>query len=232
MAACKAMLDAAHGVPGSSMVTAMARNGVNFGIRLVGHRRRAGSRRRPIRSTACTSPATRSPTPRPTSATRAITETAGVGGFAMAAAPAIVKFVGGTPADAIAPQPADARDHARRQPVVHAAGARLRRHAPPASTRARWSTAASCRSSTPASRTGRPASGRSAPASPPRRWRASPQRSKALARSVAGEGEAIDEQAARGGRRRRQRADPRRRSTRRSPTSTTRCAPPPRTSPT
>ena len=31
----------------------------------------------------------------------AITETAGVGGFAMAAAPAIVKFVGGTPADAI-----------------------------------------------------------------------------------------------------------------------------------
>jgi hypothetical protein len=31
----------------------------------------------------------------------AITETAGVGGFAMAAAPAIVKFVGGTPTDAI-----------------------------------------------------------------------------------------------------------------------------------
>ena len=34
MAACKSMTDAAHGVPGSSMVTAMARNGVNFGIRL------------------------------------------------------------------------------------------------------------------------------------------------------------------------------------------------------
>jgi hypothetical protein len=32
----------------------------------------------------------------------AITETAGLGGFAMAAAPAIVSFVGGTPADAIA----------------------------------------------------------------------------------------------------------------------------------
>ncbi|MGZ9146517.1 MAG: DUF1116 domain-containing protein, partial [Nitrospira sp.] len=31
----------------------------------------------------------------------AITETAGVGGFAMAASPAIVKFVGGTPQDAI-----------------------------------------------------------------------------------------------------------------------------------
>ena len=36
MAACKAMLDAAAGVPGSSMVTAMARNGVEFGIRLSG----------------------------------------------------------------------------------------------------------------------------------------------------------------------------------------------------
>ena len=36
MAACKAMLDAAANVPGSSMVVAMARNGVNFGIRLAG----------------------------------------------------------------------------------------------------------------------------------------------------------------------------------------------------
>jgi hypothetical protein len=32
----------------------------------------------------------------------AITETAGIGGFAMAAAPAIVKFVGGSPQDALA----------------------------------------------------------------------------------------------------------------------------------
>jgi hypothetical protein len=32
----------------------------------------------------------------------AITETAGLGGFAMAGAPAIVQFVGGTPADALA----------------------------------------------------------------------------------------------------------------------------------
>jgi hypothetical protein len=31
-----------------------------------------------------------------------ITETSGIGGFAMAASPAIVKFVGGSPADAIA----------------------------------------------------------------------------------------------------------------------------------
>ena len=36
MAACKAALDAAHGVTGSTVVTAMARNGVEFGIRVSG----------------------------------------------------------------------------------------------------------------------------------------------------------------------------------------------------
>src|SRR2546429_3176931 len=35
----------------------------------------------------------------------AITETAGLGGFAMAGAPAIVRFVGGTVADALRPTP-------------------------------------------------------------------------------------------------------------------------------
>ena len=36
MASCKAMLDAAHGVEYSTLVTAMARNGVEFGIRMSG----------------------------------------------------------------------------------------------------------------------------------------------------------------------------------------------------
>src|SRR3970282_1431327 len=36
MAAFKCMMDAARGVPGSSMVTAMTRNGVEFGLRLSG----------------------------------------------------------------------------------------------------------------------------------------------------------------------------------------------------
>ena len=36
MAACKAAMDAAHGVPGSSLVTTMARNGTEFGIRVSG----------------------------------------------------------------------------------------------------------------------------------------------------------------------------------------------------
>jgi hypothetical protein len=100
MAACKAMLDAAAGVPGSSMVTTMARNGVRFGIRLSG----TGSQ-------WFEAPANRVeglyfPGFGPQDAAAdlgdsAITETAGVGAFAMAAAPAIVQFVGGTPADAV-----------------------------------------------------------------------------------------------------------------------------------
>ena len=100
MAACKAMLDAAAGVPASSMVTAMSRNGINFGIRLSG----TGDRW----FEAPANPVDGLYFPGYTRADAAadlgdssITETAGVGGFAMAAAPAIVKFVGGTAADAL-----------------------------------------------------------------------------------------------------------------------------------
>jgi hypothetical protein len=101
MAACKAMLDAAAGVEGSSMVTAMARNGVSFGVRLSG----TGD----AWFEAPANPVDGLYFPGYSIADAAadlgdsaITETAGIGGFAMAAAPAIVKFVGGTPADAIA----------------------------------------------------------------------------------------------------------------------------------
>jgi hypothetical protein len=101
MAACKAMLDAAAGVAGSSMLTAMARNGVDFGIRLAG----TGD----AWFEAPANPVDGLYFPGYSIADAAadlgdsaITETAGIGGFAMAAAPAIVKFVGGTPADAVA----------------------------------------------------------------------------------------------------------------------------------
>ena len=100
MAACKAMCDAAAGVPGSSMVTAMARNGVNFGVRLSG----LGDSwfeapANPIDGLYFPGYALKDAAP--DLGDSAITETAGVGGFAMAAAPAIVKFVGGTPTDAM-----------------------------------------------------------------------------------------------------------------------------------
>ena len=100
MAACKAMTDAAHGVEGSTLVTAMARNGTDFGIRVSG-----------LPGQWFTAPAEipvglffsgfSQADANPDIGDSAITETAGIGGFAMAAAPAIVTFVGGTPRDAL-----------------------------------------------------------------------------------------------------------------------------------
>jgi hypothetical protein len=94
MPACKLSTLAAEGISGSSVVTTMARNGTDFGIRTAG----TGDR-------WFTGPAN---TPEglflgsygpddanPDIGDSAITETAGIGGFAMAAAPAIVRFVGG-----------------------------------------------------------------------------------------------------------------------------------------
>jgi hypothetical protein len=101
MAACKSMLDAAHGVAGSSMVTAMARNGLRFGIRLSGTGEawfQADAPRVDGLYFSGYGPADAAGD----LGDSAITETAGLGGFAMAAAPAIVQFVGGTPADAVA----------------------------------------------------------------------------------------------------------------------------------
>jgi hypothetical protein len=101
MASCKAMLDAATNVRCSSMVTVMARNGVNFGIRLSG----TGDQwfqapANPVDGLFF--PGYGVQDAAADLGDSAITETAGVGGFAMAAAPAIVQFVGGTPADATA----------------------------------------------------------------------------------------------------------------------------------
>ena len=101
MAACKLMADAAHGVPGSTLVSTMARNGTDFGIRVSG----LGDR-------WLTAPAARveglyfpgygPEDANPDIGDSTITETAGIGAFAMAAAPAIVTFVGGSPEEATA----------------------------------------------------------------------------------------------------------------------------------
>ena len=101
MAACKAMTDAAHGVECSTIVTTMARNGTDFGIRVSG----LGEKQ------WFTAPAEipiglffsgfTQDDANPDIGDSAITETAGIGGFAMATAPAIVTFVGGTPKDAM-----------------------------------------------------------------------------------------------------------------------------------
>jgi hypothetical protein len=100
MAACKAMADAAHGVEGSTLVTIMARNGTDFGIRVSGLGDRwftapAG------KVQALYFPGFTEADANPDIGDSTITETAGIGGFAMAAAVAIVTFVGGTPKDAM-----------------------------------------------------------------------------------------------------------------------------------
>lgn len=99
MAACKATLDAAHGIAGSTVVTAMSRNGVEFGIRI------SGTEDAWFTSPVAVPDGLYFPGYGPQDANpdlgdSAITETCGLGGFAMAAAPAIVRFVGGTPDDA------------------------------------------------------------------------------------------------------------------------------------
>ena len=101
MAQAKLSLDAGHGVAGSSLVTAMSRNGVEFGIRV------SGLGDRWFTAPAGAIDGLYFAGYGPADAARdlgdsSITETAGFGGFSMAAAPAIVKFVGGTPDDATA----------------------------------------------------------------------------------------------------------------------------------
>lgn len=101
MPGCKLALDAARDIPGSTMVVAMARNGTDFGIQVAG----GGDQ-------WFTGPALvpdglylggyGPEDANPDIGDSAITETAGLGGFAMAAAPAIVRLVGGTVADALA----------------------------------------------------------------------------------------------------------------------------------
>lgn len=99
MPAGKCTLDPVMNIDGCSVLTAMARNGTDFGIRVSG----LGER-------WFTAPAPRvmglyftgygDDDANPDIGDSTICETYGIGGFAMAAAPAIVEFVGGTPADA------------------------------------------------------------------------------------------------------------------------------------
>jgi hypothetical protein len=96
MPAGKAMLEPAEGVAGSSIVTVMARNGADFGIRLAGMPERwftapAGQVQ------GLYFPQFTAEDANPDIGDSTVTETAGYGGMAMAAAPAITKFVGGTP---------------------------------------------------------------------------------------------------------------------------------------
>ena len=101
MPACKLALDAARDVPGSTMVVAMARNGTDFGIQV------SGTGDEWFTGPAQVAEGLFLGDYGPDDANAdigdsAITETAGIGGFAMATAPAIVRLVGGSVPDALA----------------------------------------------------------------------------------------------------------------------------------
>jgi Protein of unknown function (DUF1116) len=99
MGAAKLVADAGAGVAGSSVVVAMSRNGTEFGIRV------AGTGDRWFTAPAAVPDGLYLGEFGPDDANAdigdsAITETVGLGGFAMAGAPAIVQLVGGEVGDA------------------------------------------------------------------------------------------------------------------------------------
>ena len=100
MVACKASLDAAANIPHSSVVVAMARNGVDVGIRVSGTGDRWFTAPAQIPD-ALYFPGYGPDDANPDIGDSAITETRGIGAFAMATAPAIVRFIGGSAADAL-----------------------------------------------------------------------------------------------------------------------------------
>lgn len=100
MAASKVTLDAARGVKRSSIVVVMARNGTDFGVQLSGTGDAWFTGRADVPD-ALFFPGYSRADANPDIGDSAITETNGLGGFAIAAAPAIVQFVGGSSEDAL-----------------------------------------------------------------------------------------------------------------------------------
>ena len=100
MPASKATLDAARNIEHSSVLVVMARNGTDFGVQLAGTGDEWFTGPAPVPD-ALFFPGYTKEDANPDIGDSAITETAGLGGFAIASAPAIVQFVGGTAQDAV-----------------------------------------------------------------------------------------------------------------------------------
>ena len=94
MAANKSAADAAEGVPHSTVVTAIARNGVEVGIRVSGLPGRWFTAPAPLVSGLYFPGYTEQADANPDLGDSAIMEVNGFGAFAMAAAPAIVRLIG------------------------------------------------------------------------------------------------------------------------------------------
>ena len=101
MAAAKTMAESAAGIEYSTVVTTMARNGTDFGIHVSGLGDKWFISPAPMVK-ALYFPGFTEKDANPDIGDSVITETAGFGGFAMASAPALVSFIGGTAKDATA----------------------------------------------------------------------------------------------------------------------------------
>jgi hypothetical protein len=100
MASCKAIMDAAHGIAFSTVVTATARNGTETGLRVSG----MGSQWFTAKSDLPKGlffPGFKQEDACPDIGDSAITETAGFGGCSFAASPALTLLAGGTVDDAV-----------------------------------------------------------------------------------------------------------------------------------
>ncbi|AEJ18766.1 protein of unknown function DUF1116 [Gracilinema caldarium DSM 7334] len=100
MPSAKSVLMPAEEVPGSTVITAQGRNGTEFVIQVAGLKGRWFTGHAGIVK-GLYLPGFGSDDAAPDIGDSVITETSVIGGVAMAAAPAIVKFVGGTPEDAL-----------------------------------------------------------------------------------------------------------------------------------
>src|SRR5205823_7999811 len=100
MAAAKLACECAAGVAGSSLVVSMARNGTEFGIRVSAAPERWFTAPAAVPAGVFLGSYTQADA-NPDIGDSAITETYGLGGFAMAAAPAITRVVGGSARTAI-----------------------------------------------------------------------------------------------------------------------------------
>lgn len=90
---CKLALDSARGTKNSTVVVAMSRNGVDFGIQLAHSDKWFTAPANYVKGLMF--PGFTEDDAAPDIGDSAITETCGIGGFAMGGAPAIVQFVGG-----------------------------------------------------------------------------------------------------------------------------------------
>jgi hypothetical protein len=101
MPACKAIADAAHNIPYSTVVTCMARNGTNTGIRVSGLGDKWFTAPSPPVQGLYFSSKYGQEDACPDMGDSTITETVGLGGFTLANSPAFMEMVGGTVNDAL-----------------------------------------------------------------------------------------------------------------------------------